>query len=59
MPDATLAHAPAPTDEQFDRVLDATADSFARQLLSPIMQAERVRCSGGLRSAVLVGPDYF
>jgi len=35
----TLAHAPAPTDEQIDRILDATADSFARQLRSPIMHA--------------------
>ena len=37
MSNATLAHAPAPTDEQIDRILDATADSFALQLRSPIM----------------------
>ena len=36
---ATLAHAPAPTDEQIDRILDVTADSFARQLRSPIMHS--------------------
>jgi hypothetical protein len=28
MSNATLAHAPTPTDEQIDRILDATADSF-------------------------------
>jgi hypothetical protein len=39
MSDATLAHAPAPTDEQIDRILDATADSFVRQLRSPILHA--------------------
>jgi len=33
MSKATLAHAPAPTDELIDRTLDATTDSFARQLL--------------------------
>jgi len=37
MAKATLAHAPAPTDEQIDRFLDATADSFVRQLRSPIL----------------------
>jgi hypothetical protein len=39
MSNATLAHAPAATDEQIDRILDATADSFVRQLRSPIMHA--------------------
>jgi len=39
MPKPTLADAPVPTDEQIDRILDATADSFARQLRSPIMHA--------------------
>ena len=39
MSNATLAHAPAPTDEQIDRTLDATADSFVRQLRSPILHA--------------------
>jgi hypothetical protein len=39
MSNATLAHAPAPTDEQIDRILDATADSFVRQLRSPILHA--------------------
>jgi len=34
-----LAHAPALTDEQIDRILDTTADSFVRQLRSPIMHA--------------------
>jgi len=33
------AQAPGPTDEQIDRILDATADSFARQLRSPIMHS--------------------
>jgi len=37
MSNATLAWAPAPTDEQIDRILDATADSFVRQLRSPIL----------------------
>jgi hypothetical protein len=36
---ATLAQAPGPTDEQIDRILDVTADSFARQLRSPIMHS--------------------
>src|SRR5712671_5088872 len=39
MPKATLAHAPAPTDEQIDQILDTIADSFARQIRSPIMHA--------------------
>src|SRR6202030_2285886 len=39
MSNATLTHAPAPTDEQIDRILDATADSFVRQLRSPILHA--------------------
>jgi hypothetical protein len=39
MTNATLAHAPAPSDEQIDRILDATADSFVRQLRSPILHA--------------------
>jgi uncharacterized protein len=39
MSNATLAHAPAPTDEQIERILDATADSFVRQLRSPILHA--------------------
>jgi len=39
MSPATLAHAPALTDDQIDRILDATADSFARQLRSPIMHS--------------------
>jgi len=34
---ATLAHAPTPTDEQIDAILDATADAFVHQLRSPIM----------------------
>jgi uncharacterized protein len=38
MSKATLAHAPAP-DGQIDRILDATADSFARDLRSSIMHA--------------------
>ena len=33
----TLVHALAPTDEQIERILDATADSFVRQLRSPIV----------------------
>jgi pimeloyl-ACP methyl ester carboxylesterase len=33
----TLVHALAPTDEQIERILDATADSFVRQLRSPIL----------------------
>src|SRR6266478_6682229 len=37
MSHTTLAHAPAPTDEQIDRILDATADSFGQQLRSPVM----------------------
>jgi len=37
MSNAILAHTPAPTDEQIDRILDATADSFVRQLRSPIL----------------------
>jgi len=36
---AARAQAPGPTDEQIDRILDATADSFARQLRSPIMHS--------------------
>jgi hypothetical protein len=43
MSNATLAHAPAPTDEQIDRILDATADSFVRQLRSPIGRARKPR----------------
>jgi uncharacterized protein len=39
MSNATLTHAPTPTDEQIDRILDATADSFVRQLRSPILHA--------------------
>ena len=39
MSTATLAHAPALTDDQIDRILDATADSFVRQLRSPILHA--------------------
>ncbi len=39
MSTATLAHGPTPTDEKLDRLLDVTADSFARQLRSPIMHA--------------------
>ncbi len=37
MSNATLAHAPTPTDEQIDGILDATADAFVHQLRSPIM----------------------
>src|SRR5260370_5113086 len=37
MSNATLAPAPTPTDDQIDRILDATADSFVHQLRSPIM----------------------
>src|SRR6266436_5981074 len=37
MSKATLTHAPTPTKEQIDRILDETADSFARQLRSPVM----------------------
>ena len=37
MAKATLAPAPTPTHEQIDRILDATADSFVRQLRSPIL----------------------
>jgi hypothetical protein len=33
----TLAHAPTPTDDQIDRILDAAADAFVHQLRSPIM----------------------
>ena len=39
MSTATLAHAPALTDDQIDRILDATADSFVRQIRSPIRHA--------------------
>ena len=39
MSNATLAHAPAPTHEQIEQILDATADSFVRQLRSPILHA--------------------
>ena len=39
MPNTTLAQAPAPADEQIDRMLDAIADSFVRQLRSPILHA--------------------
>jgi hypothetical protein len=35
----TIAQATTPSDEQIDRCLDATADSFARQLRTPIMHA--------------------
>jgi hypothetical protein len=34
MSKATLAHAPAPTDEQIDRILDATADGPIAGLFS-------------------------
>jgi len=37
MSNAILDRTPAPTDEQIDRILDATADSFVRQLRSPIL----------------------
>jgi hypothetical protein len=37
MSNATLAHAPTPTEEQIDRILDATADAFVHHLRSPIM----------------------
>jgi hypothetical protein len=37
MSKATIAQTTAPTDEQIDRILDATADSFVRQLRSPIL----------------------
>jgi uncharacterized protein len=39
MAQSTLAHAPALTNEQIDRSLDAIADSFVRQLRSPILHA--------------------
>ena len=39
MSQGARAQAPGPTDEQIDRILDATADSFARQLRSPIMHS--------------------
>src|SRR4029453_2146609 len=39
MPKATLTQATTLSDEQIDRILDATADSFARQLRSPILHA--------------------
>src|SRR5260370_228735 len=39
MSKATLSHAPTPTDEQIDRILDTTADSFATQPRPPIMHA--------------------
>ena len=37
MSNTTFAHAPTPTDDQIDRILDATADAFVHQLRSPIM----------------------
>ena len=37
MSNTTLAHAPTPTDDQIDRILDAMADAFVHQLRSPIM----------------------
>jgi hypothetical protein len=39
MPKGTLTQATTPSDEQTDRILDATADSFERQLRSPILHA--------------------
>jgi hypothetical protein len=39
MPKATLTQATTPSDEQIDRILDATADSFVWQLRSPILHA--------------------
>jgi hypothetical protein len=39
MAKAILAQAPALTDEQIDGLLEATADSFVRQLRSPILHA--------------------
>ena len=39
MSKATLAQTPALTDAQIDGILDATADSFVRQLRSPILHA--------------------
>ena len=37
MSNTTLAYAPTPTDDQIDRILDATADAFVHQLRSPLM----------------------
>jgi uncharacterized protein len=37
MSQATLTHTPTPTREQIDQLLDTIADSFARQLRSPIL----------------------
>src|ERR1700730_19130497 len=39
MTKATIAQATTPSDEQIDRFLDATADSFVRQLRSPFLRA--------------------
>ena len=39
MSKATFTHTPTPTKEQIDQILDTIADSFARQLRSPIMHA--------------------
>src|SRR5580693_5489454 len=39
MAKATIAAAPTPSDEQIERLLDATADSFVRQLRSPILHS--------------------
>jgi hypothetical protein len=39
MPRATLTQATMPSDEQINRILDATADSFERQLRSPILHS--------------------
>ena len=39
MSKARLTHTPTPTKEQIDQILDTIADSFARQLRSPIMHA--------------------
>jgi hypothetical protein len=39
MAKASLARAPGPTDEQIGQILDATADSFVRQLRAPILHA--------------------
>src|SRR5258707_954099 len=39
MSKATFTHTPTPTKEQIDHILDTIADSFARQLRSPIMHA--------------------
>jgi hypothetical protein len=32
MSKTTVAHAPTPTDDQIDRILEATADAFVHQL---------------------------